>query len=239
VTVTVTQSGAAPGEMETQVTRPIEDAVASISNVKTIRSSVVQGASTTTVEFEIGEDLQKVTDEVRSKVDQTRALLPREVDEPIVQRLEITSAPIITYAVSAPNMSATELSWFIDDTVTRALQGEKGVAQVARVGGVNREINVIIDPDRMAARRHRAAAEPGPGQLQRRRPRRPRQDRRPRADPARAGRGHHGRATARHHHPDRRRPLCEADRRGPGRPGLGARSAASPASTASPSSPSR
>ena len=151
VTVTVTQSGAAPGEMETQVTRPIEDAVASISNVKTIRSSVVQGASTTTIEFNLGEDLQKVTDEVRSKVDQTRAVLPREVDEPIVQRLEITSAPIITYAVSAPNMSATELSWFIDDTVTRALQGEKGVAQVARVGGVDREINVILDPDRMAS----------------------------------------------------------------------------------------
>jgi HAE1 family hydrophobic/amphiphilic exporter-1 len=151
VTVTVTQSGAAPGEMETQVTRPVEDAVASISNVKTIRSSVVQGASTTTIEFNLGEDLQKVTDEVRSKIDQTRSLLPREVDEPIVQRLEITSAPIITYAVSAPNMSATELSWFIDDTVTRALQGEKGVAQVARVGGVDREINVIIDPDRMAS----------------------------------------------------------------------------------------
>jgi len=151
VTVTVTQSGAAPGEMETQVTRPIEDAVASISNVKTIRSSVVQGASTTTIEFNLGEDLQKVTDEVRSKVDQTRSLLPREVDEPIVQRLEITSAPIITYAVSAPTMSPTELSWFIDDTVTRALQGEKGVAQVARVGGVDREINVIIDPDRMAS----------------------------------------------------------------------------------------
>jgi HAE1 family hydrophobic/amphiphilic exporter-1 len=151
VTVTVTQSGAAPGEMETQVTRPIEDAVASISNIKDIRSSVVQGASTTTIQFNLGEDLQKVTDEVRSKVDQTRAILPKEVDEPIVQRLEITSAPIITYAVSAPNMSPTELSWFIDDTVTRALQGEKGVAQVSRVGGVDREINVIIDPDRMAA----------------------------------------------------------------------------------------
>uniref|UniRef100_UPI0025E37C88 efflux RND transporter permease subunit n=1 Tax=uncultured Caulobacter sp. TaxID=158749 RepID=UPI0025E37C88 len=151
VTVTVTQSGAAPGEMETQVTRPIEDAVAGISNVKTIRSSVVQGASTTTIEFNLGEDLQKVTDEVRSKVDQTRSILPREVDEPIVQRLEITSAPIITYAVSAPTMSSTELSWFIDDTVTRALQGEKGVAQVARVGGVDREINVVINPDRMAS----------------------------------------------------------------------------------------
>ena len=151
VVVTVTQSGAAPGELETQVTRPVEDAVASISNVKTIRSSVVSGASTTTIEFELGEDLQKVTDEVRSKVDQVRQQLPREVDEPIVTRLEIDSAPIITYAVSAQGMSNTELSWFVDDTVTRTLQGQKGVAQVARVGGVGREINILIDPDRMAA----------------------------------------------------------------------------------------
>ncbi len=151
VTVSVTQSGAAPGELETQVTRPIEDAVSGISNIKTIRSSVTQGASTTTIEFELGEDLQKVTDEVRSKVDQARASLPKEIDEPIVQRLEIDSAPIITYAVSAPEMSTAELSWFVDDTVTRALQGEKGVAQVARVGGAEREINVIIDPARMAA----------------------------------------------------------------------------------------
>ena len=151
VVVTVTQSGAAPGEMETQITRPVEDAVASISNVKTIRSSVVQGASTTTIEFELGEDLQKVTDEVRSKVDQVRQQLPREVDEPTITRLEIDSAPIITYAVAAQGMSNTELSWFVDDTVTRTLQGQKGVAQVARVGGVSREINIIIDPDRMAA----------------------------------------------------------------------------------------
>ncbi|MBQ1541919.1 MAG: efflux RND transporter permease subunit [Caulobacteraceae bacterium] len=151
VLVTVTQSGAAPGEMETQITRPVEDAIAGISNVKTLRSTVTQGASVTTVEFEIGEDLQKVTDEVRSKVDQARAQLPREIDPPVVQRLEIDSAPILTYAVSAPQMSNADLSWFIDDTVTRALQGQKGVAQVARVGGVNREVNIIIDPDRMAA----------------------------------------------------------------------------------------
>ncbi len=151
VTVSVTQNGAAPGEMETQITRPIEDALASIPNVKTVRSSVVQGASTTTLEFELGEDLQKVTDQVRSKVDQARAQLPREIDEPTVQRLEIDSAPIMTYAVSAPGMSQTDLSWFIDDTVTRTLQGEKGVAQVARIGGMNREINVVVDPDRLAA----------------------------------------------------------------------------------------
>ena len=152
VAVTVTQNGAAPGEMETQITRPIEDAMASISNVKNIYSTVNQGVSMTNIEFELGEDLQKKTDEVRSKVDQARMLLPREIDEPNVQRVEIDSAPIATYAVNAPEMSDVELSWFVDDTLSRTLQAEKGVAQVARIGGVAREINVIVDPDKLASR---------------------------------------------------------------------------------------
>ena len=151
VSITIAQSGAAPSEMENQITRPIEDAIAGLSNVKNIRSTVVQGVSTTVVEFELGQDLQKITDDVRSKVDQTRQILPREIESPIVQRLEMDSAPILSYAVSAPGMTQAELSWFIDDTVARTLQGEKGVAQISRVGGVNREINVILDPQRLRA----------------------------------------------------------------------------------------
>jgi hydrophobic/amphiphilic exporter-1 (mainly G- bacteria), HAE1 family len=152
VAVTVTQSGAAPGEMETQITRPVEDALAGIPNVKSVSSVVTLGVSTTSIEFDMGEDLQKKTDEVRAKIDQTRAVLPRDIDEPIVSRMELESLPILTYAVASPTMSDVELSWFVDDTVARALQATGGVAQVARVGGVNREINVILDPDRIAAR---------------------------------------------------------------------------------------
>nr|MBW0150075.1 efflux RND transporter permease subunit [Phenylobacterium sp.] len=122
VSVTVTQSGAAPGEMETQITRPVEDALAGIPNVKNIYSTVTQGVSVTSVEFELGEDLQKATDDVRSRIDQTRAVLPREIDEPTVQRIELDSQPIMTYAVAAPNMSDVELSWFVDDTLGWALQ---------------------------------------------------------------------------------------------------------------------
>ncbi len=151
VLVVVTDNGAAPAEIKTQITRPIEDAMAGIAGVRDIQSEVTQGVSTTQIQFELGEDLQKVTDEVRQRVDQTRVNLPPEIDPPTVQRLEIDSSPILTYAVSSPAMSASELSWFIDDTVSRALQGEKGVAQVSRVGGVDREINIIVDPDRMAA----------------------------------------------------------------------------------------
>jgi len=151
VLVVVTDNGAAPAEIKTQITRPIEDAMAGIAGVRDMQSEVSQGVSTTQIQFELGEDLQKVTDEVRQRVDQTRANLPREIDPPQVERLEIDSSPILTYAVASPTMSAADLSWFVDDTISRSLQGEKGVAQVSRVGGVDREINVIVDPDRMAA----------------------------------------------------------------------------------------
>jgi HAE1 family hydrophobic/amphiphilic exporter-1 len=153
VAVTITQSGAAPGEMETQITRPVEDAIAGVTGVNNISSVVTQGVSTTSVEFEIGENLQKKTDEIRSKIDQSRAQLPRDIDEPQVTQVEVDSAaPILTYAVAAPSMSDEELSWFVEDTVARILQTANGVAQVSRVGGVAREINVVVDPDRLAAR---------------------------------------------------------------------------------------
>ncbi len=151
VAVTVTENGAAPAEVRTQITRPIEDAMAGIAGVRSIQSEVSQGVSTTIVQFELGEDLQKITDEARQRVDQARVNLPREIDPPTVQRLEINSQPILTYAVAAPDMSASQLSWFVDDTVSRQLQAAKGVAQVSRVGGIDREINVIVDPDKLAA----------------------------------------------------------------------------------------
>jgi HAE1 family hydrophobic/amphiphilic exporter-1 len=151
VLVIVTDNGAAPAEIKTQITRPIEDAMAGIAGVRDMQSQIAEGSSTTEVEFQLGEDLQKVTDEVRQRVDQTRVNLPREIDPPTVQRIEIDSQPILTYAVASPDMSDSQLSWFVDDTISRSLQSANGVAQVSRVGGVDREINVLIDPDRMAA----------------------------------------------------------------------------------------
>jgi HAE1 family hydrophobic/amphiphilic exporter-1 len=151
VLIQVTRNGAAPAEMETQVTRPIENALAGLSNVETINSSVTQGASITIIQFELGQNLQKVTEDVRSKVDQTRNDLPKDIDPPVVQRLEIDAAPLITYTVSAANLSETDLSWLIDDTIARDLQAQDGVSRVTRLGGADREINVLIDPDRLAA----------------------------------------------------------------------------------------
>ena len=151
VIVSVTQSGAAPEEMQNQITRPVEDAIAGVANIKHISSTVTLGSSETQIEFELGTDMQKATDDVRTAVDRTRVQLPPGIDPPEVQRIDVDSAPILTYAVSSATRSPVQLSWFVDDTVSRTIQAEPGVAQVARVGGIDREINVTLDPARMSA----------------------------------------------------------------------------------------
>ena len=154
VIVDVTQSGAAPSELKTQVTRPVEDAVSGIADIQTIASTVSQGDSSTRIQFNLGTNMIKATDDVRAKIDAVRNQLPREIDPPTVSRFDFDDQPIITYSVSpAPgvSMSDADVSWVVDNDISRYLQGVEGVGQVSRVGGVDREINVIIDPVRMAA----------------------------------------------------------------------------------------
>ena len=151
VTVNVTQSGAAPSEMETQITRLVEDAAEGISGVKHVSSTVTLGSSATVVEFQFGSDPQKALDDMRSAIDRVRVNLPLGIDPPTVSRFDVDDQPLMFYAVSSPKLTAADLSWFIDNTVARAIQAGRGVGQVTRTGGLDREINVILDPDRMAA----------------------------------------------------------------------------------------
>ncbi|SEK06544.1 hydrophobic/amphiphilic exporter-1, HAE1 family [Sphingobium sp. AP50] len=151
VSVTVTQNGAAASEVEEQITRPIENALSGISGLRHVQSTVSLGSSSTTATFEIGSDMQKAVDDVRTAVEQARAILPQGIDPPSTRRLDISNAPILTFAVSSARMSTVELSWFVDDTISRTLQAAKGVAQVSRIGGIDREINVLLDADRMNA----------------------------------------------------------------------------------------
>ena len=151
VSVTVTQSGAAPSELETQVTKKVEDAVAGIAGVKHIVSTVTEGNSGTTIEFRLETQVDRALNDVKDALARIRQDLPRTIDEPVVQRIDIAGLPIVTYAARAPQMSVEELSWFVDDTVARDLQGIRGVSKIERVGGVDREIRITLDPDRLAA----------------------------------------------------------------------------------------
>ena len=151
VSVTVTESGAAPAELETQVTRKVEDAIASVSGVKHITSSVTDGASTTLVELRLEVSTDRALNDVKDAVAKIREDLPRTIDEPIIERIDVVGQAIQTFAAAAPGMTAEQLSWFIDDTVIRELQGVPGVGRVDRIGGVTREVEVNLQPDRMAA----------------------------------------------------------------------------------------
>jgi HAE1 family hydrophobic/amphiphilic exporter-1 len=151
VLVTILQPGAAPSELETQVTRRVEDAVAGLGDVKHITSIVQDGTSLTVVEFAIGKDVDRATNDVRDKVAQIRADLPASIRDPIVSRIEVTGGAILTYTVSAPAMTTEQLSWFVSDTVAKSLLSVRGVGQVNRIGGVEREIRVALRPDRLLA----------------------------------------------------------------------------------------
>ncbi|MEO1543049.1 MAG: efflux RND transporter permease subunit [Pseudomonadota bacterium] len=151
IQVMVTQSGAAPSELETQVAKEIEDAVAGINGVKHITSTLTEGASLSLIEFRLEINQDRALNDVKDAVARVRQDLPRTIDEPIIQRVEIEGLPIVTYAARAPAMTPEELSWFVDDTIKRAVQGVKGVSDVGRIGGVTREIRIALDPDRLLA----------------------------------------------------------------------------------------
>ena len=151
VSVTVTDPGVAPSELETQVTKRVEDAVANISGVKNVTSTITEGSSQTVIEFRLEVDTQTAVNDTKDAVERIRSDLPATSEAPVVNRVDVEGQAILTYAVSAPAMTIEELSWFVDDTVIRKLQGLKGVARVDRYGGVTREIKVELDPDRLNA----------------------------------------------------------------------------------------
>ncbi len=151
VNVTVTQRGAGPTELETQVTKKIEDGVAGLGDIDQILSTVTDGKSTTTINFVLGTDTNQATNDVRNAITQIRQDLPQDIEEPIVKRVEFAGGAIITYGVSSEKRSVEELSDLVDRKISRALLNIEGVAQVNRIGGVNREVRVDLDPSRLLA----------------------------------------------------------------------------------------
>ncbi len=149
VAVSVGQSGAAPAELESQITKKIEDAVSAIAGVKNIISTMSDGNSSTAVEFRLGVSTDQALEDVKDAIAKIRSDLPGGIDEPIVQKIDVEGQSIQTYAIKAPGMTLEQLSWYVDDIVKRQLQGLTGVGRVERYGGVNREIRVNLDPAKL------------------------------------------------------------------------------------------
>jgi len=151
VTVTVTQPGAGPTELESQVTKRIEDAVAGLGNIDDLTSTVTEGSSVTVINFVLGTDSDRATNDVRNEISQIRQDLPEDINEPIIQRLEFIGGSVMTYAVSSDQRSVEELSDLVDRKISRELLTVEGVAQIERLGGVDREIRVDLDSSLMHA----------------------------------------------------------------------------------------
>ena len=158
VTVSATLPGAAPAQLETEVARKIEDSVATLQGVKNIYTRVLDGVATITVEFILEKPLAEAVNDVRDAVARVRADLPADLREPSVTKASTAGRVVLTFtAAAAPDapggsrMDMQELSWFVDNNVTKRLLAVPGVGAVKRMGGVTREVRVELDPQKMAA----------------------------------------------------------------------------------------
>ena len=151
ISVTASLPGAAPAQLETEVARKIENAIASIQGLKNIYTKVQDGVVIVTGEFRLEKSSQEALDDVRAALQRVRSDLPTDLRDPVVSKLELAGSPILTYTVSSTRMDDEQLSWFVDNDITKAMLAVRGVGSVARVGGVTREVHVDIDPARLLA----------------------------------------------------------------------------------------
>jgi multidrug efflux pump subunit AcrB len=143
--------GAAPAQLETEVARRVEDSVASLNGLDHIQTTVTDGEVRMTLEFELEKPLSDALIETKDAVDRVRNDLPTDLEEPSVTAVDVAGEPIVTYAVSNPSLDEEQLSWFVDDTIAKAVLAAPGVGRFTRVGGVTREVRVEIDPVQLPA----------------------------------------------------------------------------------------
>ncbi len=146
VSVSASLPGASPAQMETEVARKIENSLATIQGLKHIFSKVQDGSATITAEFRLEKPTQEAVDDVRSAIAQVRADLPADLRDPVVSKLNLAGSPVLAFTIRSDRMDDEALSWFVDDTITKALLSVRGVGAISRVGGVNREVRVELDP---------------------------------------------------------------------------------------------
>ncbi|MGY2732545.1 efflux RND transporter permease subunit [Sphingomonas sp. UYP23] len=158
VIIDITQPGAAPTELETQVTQRVEAAVRSLQGIDEIDSTVTEGESQTIVQLNIGTPIDRAVEDVRSAIAQIRSNLPDGILEPQIMRANTTGQDLASYAAITTDMTVEQLSWYIDNDVAKELLSVPGLATVSRNGGVDREIRVILDPLKLSSQGLTASA---------------------------------------------------------------------------------
>ncbi|NWF44793.1 efflux RND transporter permease subunit [Hydrogenophaga sp. D2P1] len=146
ITIVASLPGAAPNQLENDVARKIENSLASLQGLKHIYTKVQDGTVSITAEFRIEKATQEALDDVRSAVAKVRSDLPTDLREPIVNKIELASGAVLAYTVSSDKMDDEAISWFVENDITKLLLSVNGVGAVNRVGGVNREVQILLDP---------------------------------------------------------------------------------------------
>jgi multidrug efflux pump subunit AcrB len=151
VSVSAALPGAAPAQLETDVARKLEDAIATLQGLKHVYTKVQDGMVTVTAEFRLEKPVQEAVDDVRSAVARVRSDLPGDLRDPIVSKMDLASQPMLAFTIASARMDEEALSWFVDNDIARRLLAVRGVGAVNRVGGVTREIRVALDPNKLQA----------------------------------------------------------------------------------------
>jgi multidrug efflux pump subunit AcrB len=151
VTVTASLPGASPSQLETEVARKLENALATVQGVRHIYSTVTEGQVKISIEFRLERPVQQALDDVRDAVAGVRTDLPADLRDPVIKKEQLSGSPILTYSISSPRLDNEALSWFVDDDISKSLLAVRGVGAVNRVGGVSRELRLDLDPDRLMA----------------------------------------------------------------------------------------
>jgi multidrug efflux pump subunit AcrB len=158
ISITASLPGGSPAQLETEVARKLENGIASLQGLKNIYTKVQDGVVVVTAEFRLEKSTQEALDEVRSAVQQVRSDLPADLRDPVISKLNLSGSPVLAYTIRSKSMDDEALSWFVDDALTRSLLAVKGVGQVSRVGGVNREVRIALDTGKMQSLGVSAAA---------------------------------------------------------------------------------
>lgn len=150
INVSASLEGAAPAQLETEVARKIEDKLASLTLLDHVTTTITQGAVSIAVSFKLDKNSEQALSEVRNAVDSARAELPASMSAPNVSKLTTSGSAILTFTAESAQRDEKDLSWFVDNDIAKAMRAVQGVGTVARVGGIDREVHVDLDPTLMA-----------------------------------------------------------------------------------------
>ncbi len=146
ITISASLPGASPSQLENDVARKLENAIANLQGVKHISTRILDGIVNINTQFRLEKNTQSALDDVRSAVQRVRADLPQDLRDPVISKLEFSGMPILAYSISSSELDEQDLSWLVDDLITKRLLSVKGLGAITRVGGVNREVRVQLNP---------------------------------------------------------------------------------------------